>query len=168
MLPRVKQRRDRVESGAPGIPVLFFGTGSFLRFSLSRCSQCFPMRQPEQVVRRAPQVGHLLDFPAAHVPHFAQPARLLQPAEDLLDFLARLLANLVAKPLHPPQHPSPRLAVSVGGGHALGGDGHIRSDAEIFFDRAQKLSGFVARIAAERFGLEVMPAATRDEECCGG
>src|SRR5713226_1932460 len=102
MLPRVKQRLGPAESGTPGIPVLFFGTGSFLRFSLSRCGRCFQMRQPEQVVRRAPQVGYLLDFPAAHMPHFAQPARLLQPAEDLLDLLARLLADPIAERFHPP------------------------------------------------------------------
>lgn len=77
MLPRAKKRQERVEAGSLGISVLFFGIGSFLRFSLSRCRPRFQMCQPEQVVPRAPQVGHLLDFPAAHVPHFAQPARLL-------------------------------------------------------------------------------------------
>ena len=72
-----------------------------------RTSRCLPVLsgdtdplqvgQPEQVVGRAPKIGHLLDFPASHMAHLAQPARLFQPAEDLLHFLARLLADPVAE-----------------------------------------------------------------------
>lgn len=41
----------------------------------------------------------LLDLLAGRVPHLAQSARLLQPAEDLLDLLAYTLSQLIAEGL---------------------------------------------------------------------
>src|SRR5579863_7461580 len=106
MQSRAKKRGSKFPRCSVRVRVLFFRTTSSVRFSLGSGFSDLQMRQPEQVVRRAPQVGHLLDFPAAQVPHFAQSARLLQPAEDLLDLLARLLADPIAERFHPPPHSS--------------------------------------------------------------
>src|SRR5512137_2401455 len=69
-----------------------FCTASASPFCLSSGLQ---MGQAQEVERGGPQVSHLLNLPAAYVPHLAQAASLFHPAEHLLDLLARSLAQRV-------------------------------------------------------------------------
>src|SRR5713101_7550044 len=131
--PRVKKRPDRIRWRFAGIRILFFRTAPVLPFSLRGDTLCFQICQPQQIVGCRPQVGDLLDLPAAHVTHFAQPSGLFQPAEHLLDLCACALADLVAEGFHAPQHPASCLAALAGTRHPLGSDRHVRRDLQLLF-----------------------------------
>src|SRR6266849_5882702 len=109
-----------------GHPHFVFRTAPVLPFSLRGDTLCFQICQPQQIVGCRPQVGDLLDLPAAHVTHFAQPTGLFQPAEHLLDLFACALADLVAEGFHAPQHPASCLAALAGTRHPLGSDRRVR------------------------------------------
>src|SRR3990172_7414308 len=97
MWSSAKRRVRRVGWGPFRLSMLSFRTA----FASPGCLCCgLQMGQAQQVERRRPQIGHLLNLPATHVPHFAQTARLFHPAEHLLDLLPRPLAERVALGLH--------------------------------------------------------------------